>query len=364
MEIKIKHKEIKEALNVLNKGVSSKETIPALTGIMIETLDDKLRLYATDLEVGIEGFIDCEVEEKGKTVVPSTMFKKYINKLNVEEVSLVVKGNTINISANGSNFNLQCYNVDNFTEIPNFKDNFFTLPQIKLNEMIDKTTFAGIKSNIEANPVLKAVKFKSEDNYLEASATNRSRLSYINKDISFDDEIDLNIPIKSANILKGMLNEGEVDIYIKENMLKFDLGNYVLYTRLIDGKFPDYQSIIPDNYDYEIKINKNEFKDAIERASILDEDDSIILEFLKNKVIITELESQIGNIEEEVNLEEPVDIEESKIGINAKYLLEGIKKSPRNVITLQFSGELKPLIIKEENINWTYIIMPIRIPKD
>ncbi|MGM0410105.1 MAG: DNA polymerase III subunit beta, partial [Bacillota bacterium] len=303
MKIKINQEKLDNALNVLSKGTSSKQTIPALTGIMIETNETGIRLYATNLEVGIECQLDCDVINEGKTVVPSSLFNKYIAKIDRKKIEIEKDENNISIYSGDNEVSIKCYNPDNFTDPKEFGDESIVLQQKKLKEIMSFVDFAGIQSKQETDPMMKSMKIKNNDDFIEACATDKMRLSYFINKVSFDGEFDINLPLKTEKILKQLLDSGEVSIYFKESQVKFDLGKYNIYTRLIEGEFPNYEAIMPEDYNFEIEINQNKFKKSLERAKLLNENSEVEIIFEENNLIINEHESDIGEISEKIEYE-------------------------------------------------------------
>lgn len=358
MKLQINKKQLKEALEILAKGVSDKNVMPALSGILFETVDDKLKLYATDLETGIEKYLECDIEEEGKTVVPAHVFKQYIRKLSSGKITLFTENNKLKAEANGSQASFNCYHPDNFTEPQQFDSEPLVLEQSDFKQILDKTSFSATQTNQEGDSATKGVKLKGEGGTLKGVATNRARLAYSKLPISSEKQIDELIPLKAVKILSLLLDEGELKIYSKHNMLKYDLDGYTVYTRLIESEFPNFEKVIPKDFEAELKFETDQLRYALERAILLNEDNNVKLNFQDDKLVIEEYESEIGTINEEVTYKEETDFE-TLMGINGQYILDGLKTINADNVILKVIDQSKPLVMEVEDNEWTYVIMPV-----
>lgn len=371
MKLKIKQKILMEHLNYVIKGISSKNLIPILNCIKFDLKSEGLYLMSTDNEIAIKTFIDSneieEIEEKGDIVVSGKYIYDIIRKLNNEIINLEeIMSSQLLITTTTSSFKLNCNNV---TEFPNLDLEFSKKPLV-INQQAFKTTinqtiFA--TSTQESRPVLTGLNFKIKKNKLECTATDSYRLA--RKEIELSDEIeqevDIIVPSKNLlEVIRLLTNDDEnLELHIFNNKIIFNFNSLVIMSRLINGAYPDTNKLIPQEFQINMKINLDHFYDAIDRASLLtnEEEKNIIkLESKGEYLLISSNIPEIGNVEEKVDLDYKVD-DSVKIAFSSKYMMDALKIFDSNEIELKYNGEIKPIIITDgENENLIQLILPIR----
>ncbi|MFW6015385.1 MAG: DNA polymerase III subunit beta [bacterium] len=359
MKTKINRSELNDALEILSKGTTNKQTMPILTGILMETIEDKLRLFSTDLVIGIETFVDCEIIESGGLVVPDQLLKNYINKLIDDTITISTKEHKLKVESSTGKIEFPGFRADEFPTTSDYSNEPLILYQDDLKYLFDKTKFAVSQNSNETNSTLSSLKLKTENNGIITVGTNTYRLSYTKKDIDITDDLNVNLPLKTVDILsKKLLSTGEVKIYQKEGMLKFELDNYNVYSRIVQGEYPNYQIIMSTDNDIKIKVDKEELKLALERVALLNEEGVVKLNINDDFIVVNEYNAQTGNAEDYVECEKTG--EDLSININSKYMIDAIKSMDNNVMIIEGADSLKPLLIKEEDSDWKYIVMPVR----
>jgi len=254
--------------------------------------------------------------------------------------------------------NIKKFDSQEFPSFGVFEGKPIILSQEDLKYLFEKTKFAVSQNNNEFNTILTSMKLKNENNNLITVGTNTFKLSYTQKDININSNIDVNIPFKTVDILSKILNKGNVEIYSKNNMLKFDLKDYIVYSQVMNGDFPNYKVVIPQEYNTEIKVDKTAFKSALERAALLDNESVVKIQITDDLIKIKEYGSQIGSVEEIVECEKTGN--DIIFNMSSKYLLESFKVISGEVITLKSIGKNSPIVIQESDDNWKYLIMPVR----
>lgn len=371
MKLKIKQKILMEHLNYVIKGISSKNLIPILNCIKFDLKSEGLYLMSTDNEIAIKTFIEAkeieEIEEKGDIVVSGKFIYDIIRKLNNEIINLEeIMSSQILITTPTSSFKLNCNNA---SEFPNLDLEFSKKPLI-INQQAFKTTinqtiFA--TSTQESRPVLTGINFKIKKNKLECTATDSYRLARKEVEIPEEIEQEIDIIVPSKNLLEviRLLNNDDdnLELHIFNNKIIFNFNSLVIMSRLINGAYPDTNKLIPQDFQINIKINLNRFYDAIDRASLLtnEEEKNIIkLESKGDYLLISSNIPEIGNVEEKVDLDIKID-ENVKIAFSSKYMMDALKIFESNEIELKYNGEIKPIIITDgENDNLLQLILPIR----
>lgn len=360
-------------LNSVSKALSTKAQMPVLTGIKIDVEDNKILLTASNSEISIQAFIDdkkhVKVEEEGTFVAPGKYLIELVKKTEAKDIYFEsFEDNAIKILADKSNFTLNVLSKDDYPVI-SFADSptFITLDAINLKQLIRKTTFAVSLS--ESRVILTGVSVASQGNLLEVVSTDSYRLA--KKQIKFNveyPEIKVVIPGKSLDELNKIVDEGEtlVEVHISHTKALFKYKNLLYQTRLIDGTFPNTNSLIPSEFLTSIKFNKNELISAIERAAVftsMDSSNIIKLTLNSDKTVeIASTTNEIGAAQEELNPIECSNVVPFQIAFSSKYFLEAIKSFDSTEITVHFTGEVRPFIITGEyDRNLIQLILPVRV---
>lgn len=372
MKFSIKQNIFIEYLNHVIKGVSTKNLIPILNCIKLELTNDGLYLMSTDNEIAIKTFIESKdiekIENIGSIVISGRYIFDIVRKMpnciiNIEEVV----DSKVYIYTDNSSFNLNCNNVNEFPDLNlDVSKNPICLDKKIFKNIIAQTSFAA--STQEARPVLTGINFKIEGNRLECVATDSYRLSkkLINlTNNNIEDVINIIIPTKNLNELIKLITDDEekIEMHIFNNKVIFKFDNIIMMSTLINGSYPDTSKLIPEEYLLEINVKLNEFYNALDRASLLtnqDDKNTINLETFENKIKIHSTIPEIGNVEE--NIESTKNNSNNiKIAFSSKYMMDALKAFSSDNIILCFSGEIKPIIIKSlDNQDLTELILPIR----
>ena len=371
MKLKIKQKVLMEHLNYVIKGISSKNLIPILNCIKFELNKDGLYLMSTDNEIAIKTFISKKeiekIEEQGEIVISGRYIYDIVRKLGNEVINIEeVIDSQILITTETSSFKLNCNNVNEFPNLDlEFSKNPVVVNQLLFKKTVNQTIFA--TSTQESRPVLTGINFKIKDNNLICTATDSYRLAC--KEINLENleigDTDIIVPAKNLLEVVKLLNNDEdnIELHIFSNKIIFKFNSITIMSRLINGAYPDTSKLIPDKFSLIVKVNLVSFFNAIDRASLLtnEEEKNIIkLETKDDFLIISSNIPEIGNVEEKVELVEKID-NNIKIAFSSKYMMDAIKVFDGEAIELKFNGEIKPIIINDgEDSNLLQLILPIR----
>ncbi|MGO1469030.1 MAG: DNA polymerase III subunit beta [Tissierella sp.] len=366
MKIKVNQRELSKHINIVQKSISSRTTLQILDGILLEAKNDKLKLTGTDLELSIESFIDCEILEEGSIVVNSRMFGDIIKKLENADVNIEVKKTTINIKCENSEFNISGSPGEDYPDLPLVveKDSF-NIPMDMLKSVIKKTVFATTED--ETRPTLTGVLVELENNSISFVALDGYRLAFKRINIDSDAETKMIIPGRSLNELNKILDEKEEDlkISIAPSHIIVNLGETVIYSRLLEGPFFNYKDIIRKEHKTTAKVKKQEFQNSLERASLLakEEKANLVKLSLEGDTLNIKSNTEAGNVFE--SIETTSDGEDVNIAFNSRYIIEGIKAIDDDEIKLNFMGSLNPCIINGlEDDDYTYLVLPVRLAQD
>lgn len=367
-----------ESIQHVMKAISSRVTIPILTGIKIETTHEGVKLTGSDSDISIESFIPTEEDgiinveniEPGSVVVQSKYFPDIIRKLPLKTVEINTTDDfKVNIISGGSDFDLNGQDAMEYPKLPILHtDNSFTLSNNQLKELIKQTVFA--VSTVETRPILTGVNMSLENESLSFIATDSHRLAtkkidvnLENQDLSFKNIV---IPGKSLVELNKIIDENEdsISISVSDNQILFQTKNIYFLSRLLEGNYPETSRLIPDQSKTTILTKTKELLHAIDRASLLarENKNSVVkLETKGNQQL--EINSQIaevGQVIEEIN-PESVEGEDLKISFSAKYMLDALRIIDSEIVKIEFTGAMRPFIIKAENDeNILQLILPVR----
>lgn len=360
----------------VSKAVSSKTTIPILTGIKFEINNKGLILIGSDSDITIQIFIPTFEDDKeiirviknGQLVLPKYIID-IVKKLPSDEIEFNLVDNlTVVIKSGSSEFRLNGYDAEEFPVIPPINDTqMFNIQSQLLKTMIRQTIFA--VSTVESRPILTGVLWQLKDKNLRFVSTDSHRLALREAIIECVDNLTFNnivLPGKSLTELNKILpdDESPVNIIVTDNQVIIKSNNLLLLTRIIDGTYPDISRIIPDKGLTNIIIETKILLDAIERASLLAKDSKNnivkLSSFDNNLIEISSNLPEVGKVTEHLTANEVIG-EDIKISFNSKYTLDALKAIDSQQITIEFTGALSPFVIKPlDQEKMLHLILPIR----
>ncbi len=377
MKFIIERELLLSTLQNVSKGLSQKTPMPVLTGIYISVNEDKITFITTNKEIAVK--IELEKSEKvrlyetGECVVPGKYFLDIVRKVEGKDVDFTLfEKNSIKILSDRSDFTLVAYDK---TDYP--KTNFLTdvTPIIfdskELKQIVRETSFACASAETRiafTRIVLSSLNFKAKNGLLEIVATDSFRLAKKVSKIATDVEINVNIPSKSLDEFCKILDEEStvVKVYLENSKVIFEYKNIVFVTRLIEGNYPDTSSLFPNESLFVAEFDRNELINAVDRASLFNNSESVnIVKFSftsANKAEISSNSTEIGKVVEEIYLENNLENVNFQTAFSTKYLLEALRAFEKDKVSLYFTGEIKPALIKEqENDTLTQLLLPVRV---
>ncbi len=366
MKFKINQRELSKHINIVQKSISSRTTLQILDGILLEAKNGKLKLTGTDLEISIESFMDCEVIEEGSIVINSRIFGDIIKKLDNAEVSIVVDNSNINIQCENSEFNISGSPGEDYPDLPILVErDSFTMPMDIFKSVIRKTVFATTQD--ETRPTLTGGLVEIEERHISFIALDGYRLAFKKLPIDSDAQTKMIIPGRSLTELNKILDDKEEDVKISvsPSHIIVNLGETVIYSRLLEGPFFNYKDIIREDHKTSVKVKKQEFQNSLERASLLakEEKANLVKLSLVGDTLNIKSNTEVGNVFESIDAD--TDGEDVNIAFNSRYIIEGIKAIEDDEIKLNFMGSLNPCIINGvEEDDYTYLVLPVRLAQD
>lgn len=376
MQVIIQKGKLVQSVQDVMKAVSSRTTIPILTGIKITASEEGITLTGSDSDISIESFIPIEEDGKinaevinpGSIVLQARFFSEIVRKLPQEQVEIKVENHLLAVIRSGkTEFHLHGLDAEEYPRLPDIKEqNVFKLPADLLKNMIRQTAFA--VSTSETRPILTGVNWRLSDGELTCIATDSHRLALrkAKVDTNIHDVQNVVIPGKSLNELSKIIDDSTdlVEIVITENQVLFKTKNILLFSRLLDGTYPDTSRLIPTESKTDITIDSKEFLQAIDRASLLaKEGRNNVVKLsatLDGTIEITSNSPEIGKVVEEIQAKE-VQGEELKISFSAKYMIDALKAVEGTEIHISFTGAMRPFLIRvPEDETILQLILPVR----
>jgi DNA polymerase-3 subunit beta len=354
---------LQEAISVTQKAVTGKSAMPILQGLFIDASEGKITIIGSDIDLSIETKIDANIIEAGKVVVDARLFGDIVRKLpnsNIEISSST--DNSIEIICEKTKFNLIHMNADDFPTLPSIdEDNIFSIEQKLLKNMIRGTMFAIAQE--ESRPILTGVLVEIKDGKINLVALDGYRLALKSELIDSDSSIRAVIPGKTlSEVVKILEDEGEVNITFTSNHILINLAETKIISRLLEGEFIKYTSIIPEEYSLKITVERNKILNCIERASLVaKEGNTNLIKFdINDEYMVLTSNSQLGNVREELNI--ILQGEPLEIAFNAKYMIDLLKIMDEEEIYMEFSSSVSPCLVKnKQNDNCTYLVLPVRL---
>ena len=374
MKIICDKEKLLKGINSVVRAVPTRTTMPILEGILIQTNNNEIKLTSYDLELGIEYTMKCEVLKEGNTVVNSIMFSEIIRKLPDTDISIELNENKLLvIDCEGSLYKLSTMNPDEFPELPKIVvENSIETDQTILKNMIRKTIFA--VSMEENRPIFTGCLFEVINNSLNVVAIDGFRMGWVSNSLSSaNSDFKAVIPGKTLNEVNKIILDSfdNIKIGVSKNQAIFEMENCKIVTRLLDGEFLNYASVIPSNWETRIRVNKNILQNCFERVSLISSSSiekekkyPVKISIEVGKIIIS-CTNQTGDAKEEMFTEtEGKDLE---IGVNPKYFLDALKAIDDEEVYISFGTNISPCVIKpvdETSRNYIYMILPIRMKEE
>lgn len=378
MKILIEREPLMNSIQNVMKAVSSKPTIPILSGIKIEANDQGVKLTGSNSDITIESVIPVEEDgivnihdlEPGQVVVQAKFLPEIIRKLPDNQVEMNIDEDlNIQITSGHAEFKLNGQDAEEFPQLPVLHtDNSFDLQIDLLKMLIRQTNFAVSVS--ETRPILTGVHIKLENDLLELVATDSHRLASRKISMTDADHLTFNnvvIPGKSLNELNKILDDTQetIQVSVTDNQILFRTKNLFFLSRLLDGNYPETSRLIPNQSKTVVKVDSKDLIDSIDRASLLAKDNrnNIVKLVTKdqNTIQITSHSPEIGHVEETL-VTHSIDGEELKISFNAKYMIDALKAIDTEQVSINFTGAMRPFVIRpeEDDDQILQLITPVR----
>jgi len=358
-------KDLHEGVQAAARAVSARTSLPILGHLLMNAEEGKLRIAATDLEIGMECVVEARVQEQGVLTVPARMLTEVLATLPDADVSISCdESNVVSLNCGTSDFTILGLPPEEFPMLPEVKEEVsFSIESEVLREGIRKTSFA--ISQDESRAILTGVLLEVNANSLKMVATDTYRLCVLDCSlIESEGSINAIVPGRAMNELSRILPEGEgtVHVTLSGSQIMFKVGDSVLISRLIDGQFPNYEKVIPGDYNKKLTIPTELFLQSVRRASIVARENSnrAILRTDNGTLVVTAESGKLGKAREEVEVVREGD--DMRMAFNARYLMDVLGVIDTEAVEMELTGEVSPAVVRPQGQeNYIYVLMPMQI---
>jgi DNA polymerase-3 subunit beta len=355
--------ELSRALGIVSRGVSTRTSVQILAGILLEAEDGKLQLAATDMELSLRTSLEGNVEAAGSVVVPGRLLLDLARLLPEAEVTIEHKLEeaVVEVRCGSASYRLHTYNAEDFPRLPETEGvDLHDIDRKTLLETVSRVSRSA--SRDESRPVLTGVLVRFEPGKLVMAATDSYRLSVKETEVEAAGlELEAIVPARAlTELARGAAEADKLTLGVHENQVVFGTGDAWLTTRRIDGQFPNYKQLVPDAFEHEVAIAREELLDVVRRVSVMAQRNSPLrLRFGDGELTVSAQTQDVGEAREAL----PVAFsgEPLEIGFNAEFLRDGIESISGEQVKLKLISPLRPAVLEGENDDFLYLIMPIRL---
>ncbi len=369
MKFTITRQNLHTGLAAVSASIPSKTTLPVLSNILIETTEDGVLLSGTDLDVGVRVKVQADVTEEGTVTAPGKKLQEIARELPDQPVEVSTRGDQVEIRCGKSHFKINGLPSEEFPSLPEIDFGAsWRIGAKDLQNLIQRTAFA--VSTEESRPILNGVLWEVRDGDMRMVATNGHRLARmgIKAKSGASSSSDLIVPPAALGQVQRLFKDDEqVEVARGGNHLGFRSGTTEVYTRLIEGQYPNYEQVIPRDNDKEAVVDKKSIESAVRRMAVVASDQThrIRLKFHDDKVDLNVLTPDLGEGHDELELQ--YSGEEIEIGFNANYLLEVLRYMPTDEVKFAFKAPERAATVEPiwgdqaGTEDYLCLVMPLRL---
>ena len=365
MKLTASRDSLSAALQLVGRAVSNRGTLPSLGGILLIADGDSLTLRATDMELALTRVVsEATVQEPGTVLLPGRLFADVVRSLPAAEVSLALRPEQrdVEISAAEARFHLRILPAEDFPRLPEIEEETASLPAAPLAQTIELVARAA--SRDEVRPILTGVLLQAEATTLTMVATDSYRLSVKRTELEapVSQTLEANVPARALRELARIAGEeGDVEIALQRNQVIFRTAGTVLSSRLIEGQFPSWRQLIPESFEHEVRLPREEFLEIARRISQLAQRNAPLrLAFAEGELTVAAETPDIGDASE--TMPAPFSGEPLEIAFNPQFLVEGVESVASEELAIQLSSPLRPGLLRPvDGDDFSYLVMPIRL---
>jgi len=355
--------ELVRGLGIVGRAVSTRTSVQILSGILLEASGNELRLAATDMELSLRATVAAQVQGDGAVVLPGRTLVDIARLLPGDDVTIEHRPSesVVHVTSGSASYTLHTYNPEDFPRLPDVEAvQTFTVEREALLETINRVARAA--SRDESRPVLTGVLVQFAGGKLVMAATDSYRLAVKETDLSSGaPDLEAIVPGRALTELARIAEGDEVSIGVHENQVLFATGGAWLTTRRIDGQFPNYRQLLPESFEYELTLPRLELLDVVRRAAVMIQRATPLqLRFAEGELTVIARTHDVGESKESMPVGFSGDTLE--IGFNADFLRDGIDSVEGDDVRVKLISPLRPAVLQGDGDDFTYLVMPIRLP--
>ena len=362
-------KELSDACSNVMRAVSTKVTIPTIEGILMECGSDTLSLTGYDFEFGINTTLQASVVEPGAIVINAKVISDIIRKLPDPKVTFDISGTSVSIISGAVQYNIMGIDADDYPELPSVSGGYpLFLNQTILQSMVSQTLFA-VADNEYSKPVHTGLKFELTLNHLKLIGVDGYRLAIRTEPVQYDGEdISFIVPKKTIRELTKLLtldDDKNISISVGKRHIVFDVDNYSIISRLLDGDFLDYNAAVPKTASTTILINTQDAINCIERTLPVIENDkkNPIRCLFENDEMRVSTVSSLGRVVDHTHAN--VSGDRVEIGFNSKFILDALHAADTDQIKIELNSATSPAkILPLNDDGFLFLVLPMRLKNE
>jgi DNA polymerase-3 subunit beta len=364
LRITVSKDELVSALGVVSRAVSTRTSVQILSGILVEAQGTELRLAATDMELSLRATASAQIEGDGAIVLPGKTFADIARLLPAGEVEIEHKPaeSVVHVTAGSASYTLNTFNPEDFPRLQELDAvQTFAVERESLLETIHRVARAA--SRDESRPVLTGILVSFAGGKLVMAATDSYLLAVKETELSGTvPELEAIVPSRALQELARIAGSGDtVAVGVHENQVVFATDDFWLTTRRIDGQFPNYRQLLPEQFEHELTLPRQELLEVVRRASVMIQRATPLqLRFAEGELTVIARTHDVGESQESMPV--PFSGETLEIGFNADFLRDGLDSMDGDDVRLKLISPLRPAVIQGEGDDFTYLVMPIRLP--
>jgi DNA polymerase III subunit beta len=365
MKLTCAREELAEKLQIAGRGVSTRTSVQILAGVLLRAREGQLSLAATDMEISLRVSLEAQVDDEGSVVVPGRLLVDIVRLLPAGEVTIAHKAEegVVEVVCGSASYRLHTYAAEDFPRLPEIDDTTaFAVDKEAFVDTIARVSRSA--SRDESRPVLTGVLVRFAGDKLVMAATDSYRLSV--KETALEApgrEIEAIVPARALGELVRIAQAGgpgTLQVGVQENQVVFGVDDVWLTARRIDGQFPNYKQLLPETFEAEVTMPREELLDVVRRTSVMAQRKSPLrLRFEEGELTVSAQTQDVGEAHESLPISysgEPLEI-----GFNAEFLRDGLESVSDDTVRVKLISPLRPGLIHGEADDFLYLIMPIRL---
>lgn len=360
MKLQVTQENLARALGTVGRVASTRGTLPILANVLLKTVDNRLSVAATNLDIAITHHIGSKVTKSGAITVPARLMQDFINSLPDSVLDLSLEDNKLHITTDQYKSTINGIAADDFPVMPAISDGVvWRVPAATLKRALAQVVFAA--SADDARPVLTGVYFHNVDGEIIVVATDSYRLAENNLGKN-KANVNFLVPFSAANDLLRIISDETKEVVVThdDQQVSFKVGDISLVARLIEGNYPDYRKLIPNKFETVARLQRADLANITKVSALFARESagSVTIKAEGKNVSITAVASQLG--ENTASAEAEI-TGGGEVTLNSRYLIDGLSAFSTENIEFCFNGKLEPCILKSpEDPKYTHLIMPLR----